>query len=68
MTHHPTYIELEHQLRYDRFKEAAATNQLLQQLPKVQQHKSSIKTVISQYLGNMLINVGLKLTGSQATT
>lgn len=68
MTQHPTYIELEHQLQYNRFREAAARNQQLQLLPKTKKHQGAIKEAITQPLGNLLINVGYKLVGSQPAT
>lgn len=65
MTLHPTYIKLEHDARYDRLRQEAARNQ---QLLAIQKPRITVKRMVAQHLGNALINAGLKLAGTQATT
>ena len=65
MTLHPIHINIEHNFRYNQLREEARTNQ---QIQSVRKPTMMIKPVISYYLGNLLINVGYKLAGSQATT
>ncbi|MEM7034062.1 MAG: hypothetical protein AAF629_31265 [Chloroflexota bacterium] len=65
MTLHPTYVEIEHNYRHNFLKEEAKRHRKAQAIQKT---TITLRISLTHQLGELLIALGYKLAGNQATT